>query len=216
MTPQIKLIHCCVCFTEFYNNTDERFYACVTCSDGIVCFNCAKELWNTQSYNLCPVCRNPSTIEEAWYKSTNSITGAHVLPPAPEQVRIIEIDEEYPNDELSFMRPKTVCSVIIICWVIGLSILSFTNSGLCLFKCKTAGQYVFSHFISLGIGLLSLFCVIFILILTINCCYNLKECCLHVCFGCRICSRNNNRINTNPDNQIIIYDLEHLEMVETN
>ena len=83
MPPQIKLIHCCVCFTEFYNNTDERIYACVLCSDGIVCFNCAKELWKTPAYNLCPVCRHPSTVEEAWYKPTNSITGAHVLPPAP-------------------------------------------------------------------------------------------------------------------------------------
>ena len=216
MTPQIKLIHCCVCFTEFYNNTDERFYACVTCSDGIVCFSCAKELWNTQSYNLCPVCRNPSTVEETWYKPTNSITGAHVLPPAPEQERNTEIVADYLNDELSFMRPKTVCSVIIICWVIGLSILSFIDAGLCLFKCKTTGDYVFSHFISLGVGLLSLFCVIFISLLIINSCYNVKDCCLDVCFGCRICRRNNNRINNNPENQIIIYDLEGLEMVETN
>lgn len=59
---------CCICYTQKKNKSIVE-YKCTRCLEGIVCEQCAIQLWTANSGGSCPVCNNKTIGRETWYKS---------------------------------------------------------------------------------------------------------------------------------------------------
>tara|TARA_Y100000816_G_C26075228_1_gene565919 strand:+ start:204 stop:1094 length:891 start_codon:yes stop_codon:yes gene_type:complete len=93
MTCKIQqdTLPCCICYTQKENKSIVE-YKCVRCKEGVVCEQCAIQLWTANSGKSCPVCNNKTNGRDTWYKPYDIEMG-EIKPP-----NINQSNESYIQD----------------------------------------------------------------------------------------------------------------------
>ena len=135
---------CCICYTQKKNKSFVE-YKCTRCLEGIVCEQCAIQLWTANSGKSCPVCNNKTIGRETWYKSYDIEMG-EIRPPILNDSNNSDNNEDNNEDNVqednnSVINLKdNICLVsfiilltLFIAFIIGTLFKTF--EGYCAWKC---------------------------------------------------------------------------------
>ena len=160
---QQELSPCCICFEQKDRITNTH-YICTRCSEGVVCLDCAIELWTNNAQPNCPVCRND---EEPWYNSYDEEAQEEIVcpdifinrTPSQNHGHLRNQNSSQPGDCLNNMI--TLIIIFIISWFYGMIILLILKINICLFKCKSFHEIFITIIIQLIVGICLIICLAF-------------------------------------------------------
>ena len=160
---------CCICYTQKENKSIVE-YKCTRCQEGIVCEQCAIQLWTANSGGKCPVCNNTTNGRETWYKPYDIEMG-EIKPPNINEVDVQNNNEDNNEEEntpvINLKDNMCLISFIIlvtlfISFIVGT--VFKTIEGYCAWKCPDEDLAI-TIISSIVIGIIGMpviaFCLVF-------------------------------------------------------
>ena len=182
---------CCICYTQKQNKSIVE-YKCVRCKEGVVCEQCAIQLWTANSGKSCPVCNNTTNGRDTWYKPYDIEMGEIKPPNINESNESNNQDnnqdniEEDNNSAINLKDNMCLISFIIlvtlfISFIVGT--VFKTIEGYCAWKCPDEDLAI-TIISSIVIGIIGMpviaFCLLFGMFFIRVICEGIKVCSLKI------------------------------------
>ena len=172
MTRQIQqdTPPCCICYTQKKHKSIIE-YKCTRCNEGIVCEQCAIQLWTANSGGSCPICNNNTIGRKTWYKSYDIEMGK-IKPPSINDSNIQDNDEDNVEDNNPVINLKDNICILSFIILINLFIAFIigtvfkTIEGYCAWKCPSEDLAI-TIITSIAIGIIGIpliaLCLLFVI-----------------------------------------------------
>ena len=164
---QRESIPCCICY-KIQETPTIIEYRCKQCNEGVVCIDCAVELWKSIAKNKCPICNNESNPPNTWYKSYDVEFG-HIKPPVFDNAHDNNANDNNANDNAHDIRCNTencvltlslISITLFIAFILGTLIKVF--EGICTWDCDDIPNSI-SIITSIGYGIIAMPIIILML-----------------------------------------------------